>query len=168
VLTAVLINARAGLLRVAWELSALHAVGFGGIVSLAVHLPTCPKTVFRPIGGRLADHVHPAGVTAWAPRAVALLAGVLTCGPSLTPTAAICTLVTAAGLGAAGGSVFVPAARGAQPRLSLGRRHRGIPGGPARVASSDQKCAAAQAASSDLAALSRLAEGVVAPLVTSA
>ncbi|MGC5412908.1 MFS transporter, partial [Streptomyces sp. DT225] len=74
----------AGRLRVTWELSALYAIGFGGIVAFGVYLPTYLKTwyeltptdagtkaagfalvtvIFRPIGGWLSDRIHPALVT---------------------------------------------------------------------------------------------------------
>ncbi|MFF4255783.1 nitrate/nitrite transporter [Streptomyces sp. NPDC001663] len=123
---------QAGRLRVTWELSALYAIGFGGIVAFGVYLPTYLKTwyglsatdagtkaagfalitvVFRPIGGWLADRIHPAVVTAWALGVVALLAIVQAFHPPLTPTATICLLVMAAGLGTASGSVFALVAR---------------------------------------------------------
>lgn len=74
--------------------------------------------VFRPIGGRLADRVHPAVVTAWALGVVAALAVVQAFDPSLTPGATICLLVMAAGLGTASGSVFALVARVApQPQV---------------------------------------------------
>ncbi|MFF9622729.1 MFS transporter [Streptomyces griseosporeus] len=124
--------AGAGRLRVTWELSALYAIGFGGIVAFGVYLPTYLKTwyeldatdagtraagfalvtvVFRPLGGWLADRVHPAVVTAWALGAVALLAVVQAFDPPLAPTATVCLLVMAAGLGTASGSVFALVAR---------------------------------------------------------
>ncbi|MFC8513694.1 MFS transporter [Streptomyces sp. NPDC057257] len=119
--------AQAGRLRVTWELSALYAIGFGGIVAFGVYLPTYLKTwyelsptdagtkaagfavvtvVFRPIGGWLADRVHPALVTSCALGVVSLLAIVQAFDPALTPGATICLLVMAAGLGTASGSVF--------------------------------------------------------------
>ncbi|MEV7415928.1 MFS transporter [Streptomyces sp. NPDC089919] len=124
--------AAAGRLRVTWELSALYAIGFGGIVAFGVYLPTYLKTwyglsptdagtraagfalvtvVFRPIGGWLADRVHPAVVTAWSLGAVALLAIVQAFDPGLVPTATVCLLLMAAGLGAASGAVFALVAR---------------------------------------------------------
>ncbi|MGI5460586.1 MFS transporter [Streptomyces sp. CA-249302] len=124
--------AQAGRLRVTWELSALYAIGFGGIVAFGVYLPTYLKTwyelsptdagtkaagfavvtvVFRPIGGWLADRIHPAVVTSFALGVVALLAIVQAFDPELTPGATICLLVMAAGLGTASGSVFALVAR---------------------------------------------------------
>ncbi|UFQ15021.1 MULTISPECIES: MFS transporter [Streptomyces] len=118
---------RAGRLPVTWELSALYAIGFGGIVAFGVYLPTYLKTwydlsptdagtkaagfalvtvVFRPIGGWLSDRMHPATVTAAALAVVALFAVVQAFDPVLYPTGTICFLVMAAGLGTASGSVF--------------------------------------------------------------
>jgi NNP family nitrate/nitrite transporter-like MFS transporter len=117
----------AGRLRVTWELSALYAIGFGGIVAFGVYLPTYLKTwyglsptdagtraagfalvtvAFRPIGGWLADRVHPAVVTAWALALAAVLAIVQAFDPTLSPVGTICFLGMAAGLGTASGSVF--------------------------------------------------------------
>ncbi|MDI3423318.1 MFS transporter [Streptomyces luteolus] len=122
----------AGRLRVTWELSALYAIGFGGVVAFGVYLPTYLKTwyelsptdagtraagfalvtvVFRPIGGWLSDRVHPALVTAGALVLVALLAIVQAFDPSLVPMGTICLLGMAAGLGAASGSVFAMVAQ---------------------------------------------------------
>ncbi|MFF5448451.1 nitrate/nitrite transporter [Streptomyces sp. NPDC012888] len=119
--------AGAGRLRVTWELSALYAIGFGGIVAFGVYLPTYLKTwygltptdagtkaagfalltvVFRPFGGWLADRVHPAVVTSAALGCVALLAVVQAFDPALDPVGTICLLCIAAGLGTASGSVF--------------------------------------------------------------
>lgn len=114
-------------LRVTWELSALYAIGFGGIVAFGVYLPTYLKTwyelsptdagtkaagfalvtvIFRPIGGWLSDRVHPALVTSVALGVAALMAIVQAFDPRLDPTGTIALLVMAAGLGTASGSVF--------------------------------------------------------------
>ncbi|MGY3064225.1 NNP family nitrate/nitrite transporter-like MFS transporter [Streptomyces sp. TE3672] len=119
--------ADAGRLRVTWELSALYAIGFGGIVAFGVYLPTYLKTwydlsptdagtkaagfalvtvVFRPIGGWLSDRVHPAVVTAAALGLAALMAIVQAFDPPLAPGGTIALLCMAAGLGTASGSVF--------------------------------------------------------------
>lgn len=119
--------AGAGRLRVTWELSALYAIGFGGIVAFGVYLPTYLKTwydlsptdagtkaagfalvtvVFRPIGGWLSDRVHPAVVTAAALGLAALMAIVQAFDPPLAPGGTIALLCMAAGLGTASGSVF--------------------------------------------------------------
>ncbi|MGW2084330.1 nitrate/nitrite transporter [Streptomyces sp. NPDC001880] len=119
--------ADAGRLRVTWELSALYAIGFGGIVAFGVYLPTYLKTwyglsptdagtkaagfalvtvVFRPIGGWLSDRFHPALVTAAALGLAALMAIVQAFDPTLTPVGTIALLCMAAGLGTASGSVF--------------------------------------------------------------
>ncbi|MBW5425628.1 MFS transporter [Streptomyces sp. BG9H] len=118
---------QAGRLRVTWELSALYAIGFGGIVAFGVYLPTYLKTwydlsptdagtkaagfalvtvVFRPIGGWLSDRIHPATVTSYALAAVALFAVIQAFDPTLNPIGTICFLAMAAGLGTASGSVF--------------------------------------------------------------
>ncbi|MEU9357554.1 MFS transporter [Streptomyces sp. NPDC048301] len=118
---------QAGRLRVTWELSALYAIGFGGIVAFGVYLPTYLKTwyemspteagtkaagfalvtvVFRPIGGWLSDRVHPALVTAGALLLAALMAILQAFDPSLDPVGTIALLCMAAGLGTASGSVF--------------------------------------------------------------
>lgn len=118
---------QAGRLRVTWELSALYAIGFGGIVAFGVYLPTYLKTwyemspteagtkaagfalvtvVFRPIGGWLSDRVHPALVTAGALLLAALMAIVQAFDPELDPLGTIALLCMAAGLGTASGSVF--------------------------------------------------------------
>ncbi|MER6120449.1 MFS transporter [Streptomyces sp. NPDC001743] len=117
----------AGRLRVTWELSALYAIGFGGIVAFGVYLPTYLKTwyelsptdagtkaagfalvtvVFRPIGGWLSDRVHPALVTSAALGLAALTAIVQAFDPELMPGGTIALLCMAAGLGTASGSVF--------------------------------------------------------------
>ncbi|MCG7525709.1 MFS transporter [Streptomyces sp. OfavH-34-F] len=117
----------AGRLRVTWELSALYAIGFGGIVAFGVYLPTYLKTwyeltptdagtkaagfalvtvVFRPIGGWLSDRVHPALVTSAVLGVAALMAIVQAFEPRLDPTGTVALLVMAAGLGTASGSVF--------------------------------------------------------------
>ncbi|WP_411103281.1 MFS transporter [Streptomyces sp. cmx-4-9] len=117
----------AGRLRVTWELSALYAIGFGGVVAFGVYLPTYLKTwyelsptdagtkaagfalvtvVLRPIGGRMSDRFHPALVTAGALACVALFAVVQAFDPPLYPLGTAAMLIMAAGLGAAGGSVF--------------------------------------------------------------
>ncbi|WP_030793383.1 MFS transporter [Streptomyces sp. NRRL S-920] len=118
---------RAGRLRVTWELSALYAIGFGGIVAFGVYLPTYLKTwydlspteagtkaagfalitvVFRPIGGWLSDRLHPATVTSYALAVVALFAVMQAFDPALYPMGTLCFLAMAAGLGTASGSVF--------------------------------------------------------------
>ncbi|KPC84717.1 MFS transporter [Streptomyces sp. NRRL S-4] len=118
---------QAGRLRVTWELSALYAIGFGGIVAFGVYLPTYLKTwyemspteagtkaagfalvtvLFRPIGGWLSDRVHPALVTAGALLTAALLAIVQAFDPPLYPLGTIALLCMAAGLGTASGGVF--------------------------------------------------------------
>jgi NNP family nitrate/nitrite transporter-like MFS transporter len=124
--------AAAGRLRVTWELAALYAVGFGGIIALGVYLPTYLQTwydlgstdagtkaagfalvtvVFRPIGGWCSDKVHPAVVTAWALGVVALFAVVQALDPTLHPVGTVDFLAMAAGLGACSGSVFALVSR---------------------------------------------------------
>ncbi|MEU3302305.1 NarK/NasA family nitrate transporter [Streptomyces sp. NPDC006678] len=119
--------ALAGRLRVTWELSALYAIGFGGIVAFGVYLPTYLKTwyglsptdagtkaagfalltvIFRPIGGWLSDRVHPAVVTSVALGFVAFWAIVQAFDPPLAPGGTLALLCMAAGLGTASGSVF--------------------------------------------------------------
>lgn len=119
--------AAAGRLRVTWELSALYAIGFGGIVAFGVYLPTYLKTwydlpptdagtkaagfalvtvVFRPIGGWLSDRIHPALVSSAALGVAALMAIVQAFDPKLMPGGTIALLIMAAGLGTASGSVF--------------------------------------------------------------
>ncbi|MFI9045402.1 MFS transporter [Streptomyces sp. NPDC053427] len=117
----------AGRPRVTWELAGLYATGCGGILALGVYLPTYLGTwyhldaveagtkaagfalvaaVFRPVGGWCADRVHPAVVTAWALGLAALAAIVQAFDPALNPVGTLDFLIMAAGLGAAGGSVF--------------------------------------------------------------
>ena len=119
--------AAAGRLRVTWELSALYAIGFGGIVAFGVYLPTYLKTwyhlsatdagtkaagfalvtvIFRPIGGWLSDRIHPAVVSAWALALTAVFAIVQAFDPKLNPVGTLCFLLMAAGLGATSGAVF--------------------------------------------------------------
>ncbi|MEU2433891.1 MFS transporter [Streptomyces sp. NPDC007861] len=118
---------QAGRLRVTWELCALYAIGFGGIVAFGVYLPTYLKTwyelsptdagtkaagfalltvIFRPIGGWLSDRIHPALVTAAALGFVALWAVVQAFDPPLVPGGTLALLCMAAGLGTASGSIF--------------------------------------------------------------
>ncbi|MEV6108864.1 NarK/NasA family nitrate transporter [Streptomyces sp. NPDC051940] len=123
---------QAARLRVTWELAALYAIGFGGIVAFGVYLPTYLKTwyelsptdagtkaagfalvtvVFRPIGGWLSDRVHPAVVASWALGVVGVFAIGQAFDPELSPGGTICLLVMAAGLGTASGAVFALVAR---------------------------------------------------------
>lgn len=132
--------AEAGELRVTWELSALYAIGFGGVVAFGVYLPTYLKTwyelsptdagtkaagfalvtvIFRPIGGWLSDRVHPAVVTAWALAVVALFAIVQSFDPKLSPMGTVALLVMAAGLGTTSGSVFALVSR-VTPQAQVG------------------------------------------------
>ncbi|NYV74695.1 MFS transporter [Streptomyces sp. UH6] len=118
---------QASRLRVTWELSALYAIGFGGVVAFGVYLPSYLKTwyeldptdagtkaagfalvtvIFRPFGGWLSDRIHPALVTAGALAVVALFAVFQAFDPHLYPMGTICLLVMAAGLGTTSGSVF--------------------------------------------------------------
>ncbi|MFZ3571203.1 nitrate/nitrite transporter [Streptomyces sp. BH097] len=127
---------QAGKLRVTWELSALYAIGFGGIVAYGTYLPTYLKTwydldpidagtkaagfalvtvVFRPIGGWLSDRIHPAVVTAWALAVVAIFAIVQAFNPHLAPGGTVDMLVMGAGLGTASGSVFALVAQVTPP-----------------------------------------------------
>lgn len=131
---------RAGRLRVTWELSALYAIGFGGIVAFGVYLPTYLRTwydlgatdagtkaagfalvtvVFRPFGGWLSDRVHPAVVTSAALGLVALMAIVQAFDPPLNPGGTITLLCMAAGLGTASGSVFALVAQ-VTPQAQVG------------------------------------------------
>lgn len=128
--------ADAGHLRVTWELAALYAIGFGGIVAFGVYLPTYLKTwydlsptdagtraagfalvtvVFRPIGGWLSDRVHPAVVTSWALGVVGAMAVCQAFEPHLVPGGTVFLLVMAAGLGTSSGSVFAMVARVTPP-----------------------------------------------------
>ncbi|MGC4983766.1 nitrate/nitrite transporter [Streptomyces sp. DT193] len=128
--------ADAGRLRVTWELAALYAIGFGGIVAFGVYLPTYLKTwydlsptdagtraagfalvtvVFRPIGGWLSDRVHPAVVTSWALGVVGAMAVCQAFEPHLVPGGTVFLLVMAAGLGTSSGSVFAMVARVTPP-----------------------------------------------------
>ncbi|HEY3871814.1 MAG TPA: NarK/NasA family nitrate transporter [Actinocrinis sp.] len=124
--------ASAGRLSVTWELAALYAVGFGGIVAFGVYLPTflhnsygldstdagtraagfsLVTVVLRAVGGTISDHIHPAKVTAAALGVVGLFAVVEAFDPLLAPIGTIAFLVMAAGLGTASGSVFALVAR---------------------------------------------------------
>ncbi|OIJ65784.1 MFS transporter [Streptomyces mangrovisoli] len=126
----------AGRLRVTWELAALYAIGFGGIVAFGVYLPTYLKTwydlsptdagsraagfalvtvIFRPIGGWLSDRIHPAVVTSWALGVVGIMAVCQAFEPHLVPGGTVFLLVMAAGLGTSSGSVFAMVARVTPP-----------------------------------------------------
>ena len=119
--------AEAAKLRVTWELSALYAVGFGGIVAFGVYLPTYLKNLyhlsqtdagtkaagfavlavlFRPLGGWLSDRVHPSLVAATSFGLVAVFAVVQSFDPGLYPAGTIALLGMAAALGASAGAVF--------------------------------------------------------------
>lgn len=144
----------AGRLRVTWELSALYAIGLGGVVAFGVYLPTYLKAwyelslsdagtraagfalvpvVFRPIGGWLSDRVQPATVTAGAFVLVALLAMLQAFDPVLVPVGTVCLPGMAAGLGVASGSVFAMVAQVAQvtpvPQVGSGTGIVGAVGG---------------------------------------
>ncbi|GAA1985453.1 MFS transporter [Catenulispora subtropica] len=130
----------AGRLRVTWELSALYAVGFGGIVAFGVYLPTYLKNLyhlsqtdagtkaagfallavlFRPIGGWLSDRVAPALVAAGGFALVAVLAVVQAFDPALSPGATVSLLGIAAALGTTAGAVFALVAQ-ASPQAQVG------------------------------------------------
>jgi NNP family nitrate/nitrite transporter-like MFS transporter len=127
-------------LRVTWELSALYAVGFGGIVAFGVYLPTYLKNLyhlsqtdagtkaagfavlavlFRPIGGWLSDRVQPALVAAGSFALVAGFAVVQSFDPGLYPVGTIALLGMAAALGASAGAVFALVAQ-ATPQAQVG------------------------------------------------
>lgn len=130
----------AGRLRVTWELSALYAVGFGGIVAFGVYLPTYLKNLyhlsqtdagtkaagfavlavlFRPIGGWLSDRVQPGLVAAGGFGLVAAFAVVQSFDPGLYPVGTIALLGMAAALGASAGAVFALVAQ-VTPQAQVG------------------------------------------------
>jgi NNP family nitrate/nitrite transporter-like MFS transporter len=132
--------AEAGKLRVTWELAALYAVGFGGIVAFGVYLPTYLKNlyglsqtdagtkaagfavlavIFRPLGGWLSDRVHPALVASVSFVAVAFFAVVQAFDPAMHWLGTIALLGMAAALGASSGAVFALVAR-VTPQPQLG------------------------------------------------
>ena len=137
-LTARLVEA--GRLRVTWELSALYAVGFGGIVAFGVYLPTYLKNLyhlsqtdagtkaagfavlavlFRPLGGWLSDRMHPALVASASFAVVAGFAVVQSFDPGLYPVGTIALLGMAAALGASAGAVFALVAQ-VTPQAQVG------------------------------------------------
>jgi MFS transporter, NNP family, nitrate/nitrite transporter len=110
-----------------WQLSALYAVGFGGFVAFSVYLPAYLRIAYRlppadaaartagfvvlavlarPLGGWLADRLHPAPVLVAAFATTAVLAVVLAFTPPLIPLGTVAFLGLAACLGAAAGAVF--------------------------------------------------------------
>jgi NNP family nitrate/nitrite transporter-like MFS transporter len=114
-------------LPVTWQLSFLYAVGFGGFVAFSVYLPVYLRTAYdltttdagartagfvvvavaaRPIGGWLADRLHPATVLVATFAAAAVLAVIAAFTPPLFPLETIALLGLAACLGAAAGAVF--------------------------------------------------------------
>lgn len=114
-------------LGVTWQLAFLYAVGFGGFVAFSVYLPAYLRTSYdlsindaalrtagfvvlavaaRPLGGWLADRLHPVPVLVWCFAGVALLAVVQAFEPPLIPLGTIAFLGMAALLGAASGAVF--------------------------------------------------------------
>ncbi|MGE5827002.1 MAG: MFS transporter [Micromonosporaceae bacterium] len=114
-------------LPVTWQLCFLYAVGFGGFVAFSVYLPAYLRTAYglsandaalrtagfvvlavaaRPIGGWLADRLHPVPVLVWAFSGVALLAVVQAFQPGLIPVGTVAFLGMATLLGAASGAVF--------------------------------------------------------------
>ncbi|MBO4208250.1 MFS transporter [Micromonospora echinofusca] len=114
-------------LAVTWQLSFLYAVGFGGFVAFSVYLPAYLRTAYgldtadaalrtagfvalavvaRPVGGWLADRLHPVPVLVWCFAGVALFAVVQAFQPALMPLGTIAFLSMALLLGAAGGAVF--------------------------------------------------------------
>lgn len=126
----------AGRLRVTWELAALYAIGFGGIVAFGVYLPTylhnaygldstdagtkaagfsLMTVVMRAVGGTISDTFHPANVTAVALGGAGLFAVMQSFDPLLNPTGTIAFLLMAAGLGLASGSIFALVSRVTPP-----------------------------------------------------
>jgi NNP family nitrate/nitrite transporter-like MFS transporter len=114
-------------LGVTWQLAFLYAVNFGGFVAFSVYLPAYLRTsydlpisdaamrtagfvvlavVARPIGGWLADRLHPVPVLVWSFAGVALLAVVQAFEPPLVPVGTAAFLGMAALLGAGSGAVF--------------------------------------------------------------
>lgn len=95
-----------------------YRLGAGGATTQAAALALV-AVVFRPVGGWCADRVHPAVVTAWALGAVAPAASLQAFDPTLHPSGTVHLLAMAAGLGAAGGSVFAFVSR-VTPQSQLG------------------------------------------------
>ena len=114
-------------LPVTWSLSFLYAVGFGGFVAFSVYLPVYLRITYdladadagartagfvlvaiiaRPIGGWLADRLHPSTVLVAAFAAATGLAVVAAFTPPLIPVGTVAFLGLAACLGAAAGAVF--------------------------------------------------------------
>jgi NNP family nitrate/nitrite transporter-like MFS transporter len=114
-------------LRVTWQLCFLYAVGFGGFVAFSVYLPAYLRTAYglatedaalrtagfvllavlaRPIGGTLADRLHPVPVLVACFGGVALLAVVQAFEAALVPVGTLALLGMATLLGAASGAVF--------------------------------------------------------------
>jgi NNP family nitrate/nitrite transporter-like MFS transporter len=114
-------------LPVTWQLCFLYAVGFGGFVAFSVYLPAYLRTAYhlsqndaalrtagfvvlaviaRPIGGWLADRLHPVPVLVACFSGVAILAVVQAFQPALIPVGTVAFLGMAAFLGAASGAVF--------------------------------------------------------------
>lgn len=114
-------------LAVTWQLCLLYAISFGGFVAFSVYLPAYLRTAYdlsagdaavrtagfvvlavvaRPVGGWLADRIHPVPVLVWCFGATALFAVVQAFEPPLMPVATVAFLSMAALLGAASGAVF--------------------------------------------------------------
>jgi NNP family nitrate/nitrite transporter-like MFS transporter len=123
-------------LKVTLQLSFLYAVGFGGFVAFSVYLPTLLKTSYgltpsdaadraagfvlvavamRPIGGWLADRLHPVPVLTASFAVVTVLALVVATHLALVPGGTIAFLVMAGALGAAAGACFALVGRVAPP-----------------------------------------------------
>ncbi len=116
-----------GRLRVTWQLCFLDAVGFGGFVAFSVYLPAYLRNAYqlsadgaalrtagfvlvavaaRPLGGALADRLHPVPVLVSCFTGTALLAIVQAFQADLAPVGTIALLGMAMFLGGASGGVF--------------------------------------------------------------
>ncbi|MEO5832876.1 MAG: MFS transporter [Nakamurella sp.] len=126
----------AGRLGVTWRMAFLYAVTFGGFVAFSTYLPTYLKTVYefsvtgagartagfaiaavvaRPIGGMLADRIHPKIVVLISMGGSAVMAAVVALQPAPELAAGASFIGLAFFLGIGTGGVFAWVARSAPP-----------------------------------------------------
>lgn len=121
-------------LPITWAMSVLYAIAFGGFVAFATYLPTYLKTVYafsqteagtraagfavaavvaRPLGGILADRLHPKPIVLTSLGGAAVMALVVARQPQPEVAAGLAFLAMAFSLGIGTGGVFAWVARSA-------------------------------------------------------
>ncbi len=126
----------AGKMAITWQMAFLYAIAFGGFVAFSTYLPTYLKTIYefsltdagartagfalaaviaRPIGGMLADRIHPKIVVLTSLAGTAVMASVVALQPAPEIAAGATFITIAFFLGIGTGGVFAWVALSAPP-----------------------------------------------------